>query len=103
MQRVHRPVVRHGADRGDEGLAGDLAAEDALPVVVGRAAAEDVDLDALEVEQVDELLELGAHARSLRRRSRPSWTMVATRRPSCVQSEPRHSALPLPPHEECWS
>ena len=39
---------------GDERLARDLAAEDALAVLVGADAAEDVDLDRLEVEQLDE-------------------------------------------------
>ena len=62
MQRVHeagRVVDRAG--RGDERLAGDLAAEDPLAVLVRRAAAEDVDLDRLEVEQGDEIVEGRLH------------------------------------------
>ena len=60
MQRVDlafRVVDRAG--RRDEGLAGDLTAEDALAVLVGRAAAEDVDLDRLEREQRHEFVEGG--------------------------------------------
>ena len=54
MQRVDAAVGVDRAGRGHEGLPGDLAAEDALAVLVGRHAAEDVDLDRLEVEQLDE-------------------------------------------------
>ena len=48
---VDRPGGRH------QRLAGDLAAEHPLPVLVGRHAAEDVDLDGLEVEQGDQVVE----------------------------------------------
>ena len=52
VQRVDEAVrLVDRAGRGDERLAGDLAAEHPLAVLVGRAAAEDVDLDRLEVEQ----------------------------------------------------
>jgi hypothetical protein len=73
---VHQPLrVVDGAGRGDEGLAGDLAAEDPLAVLVGRAAAEDVDLDRLEREEGDEIVEGRLHgaivARGLRRRPAP--------------------------------
>ncbi|MBW3606785.1 MAG: hypothetical protein KY463_00265, partial [Actinobacteria bacterium] len=47
------------ACRGDERLPGDLAAEHPLTVLVGLAPPEDVHLDGLEVEEVDELVELG--------------------------------------------
>ena len=47
----------HGAPGGDERLAGDLAAEDPLALLVGALAAEDVDLDPLEVEQSIEIVE----------------------------------------------
>src|ERR1043165_4355896 len=40
-----------GFERGDEGLAQDLAAEHALPAILGRVPAEDVHLDGLEVEK----------------------------------------------------
>ncbi len=56
VQRVHRPVALRGAPGGDQGLAGHLAAEDPLQGLLRAAAAEDVDLDLLQVEQVDEPL-----------------------------------------------
>ena len=59
MQAVHRPVRRHGAAGGDERLTGDLPAEDPLQRLVRLLAAEDVDLDALEVEQLHELVQGG--------------------------------------------
>ena len=46
-----------GAGGGDERLAGHLAAERALPVLLGRLAPEDVDLDRFEVEEVDDCVE----------------------------------------------
>ena len=55
------PVRLHGAPGGHEGLGGHLAAEDPLAVLVGAQAAEDVDLDGLEVEQVDQEVEVFAH------------------------------------------
>ena len=54
MQRVDVAVVVDRAGRGHQRLPRDLAAEDALAVLVGRHAPEDVDLDGLEVEQLDE-------------------------------------------------
>ena len=54
MQRVDAAVVVDRAGRGHERLPGDLAPEDALAVLVGRHAPEDVDLDRLEVEQLHE-------------------------------------------------
>jgi hypothetical protein len=50
-----------GIDRaggGDEGLPGDLAAEDALALLVGTHAPEEVDLDGFEVEEGDEIVHL---------------------------------------------
>ena len=61
MQRVHRAVVLDGAGRGHQRLAGHLAPEDALAALVGRHAPEDVDLDDLEVEEVDEVVDVGLH------------------------------------------
>jgi hypothetical protein len=55
---VDEPLVLvDGARRGDQRLAGDLAAEDADPVLVGGEAAEEVHLDRFEVEQLDEIVE----------------------------------------------
>jgi hypothetical protein len=68
---VQRVDAARGIDRpggGDERLAGDLAAEHALAVLVGLAPAEDVLLDLLEVEQVDELVERRSHAAAERSR-----------------------------------
>ncbi len=50
-----------GSGGGDQRLAGDLATEHALTVLVGLHAAEDVDLDRLEVEQFDQILECVRH------------------------------------------
>jgi hypothetical protein len=55
-------AVVDGAAGGHEGLSGDLAAEDALALLVGLGPAEDVDLNGLEVEQVDEKLQGRAHS-----------------------------------------
>ena len=66
VQRVH-PAVLDGATRGDERLGGDLAAEDPLALLVGLGAAEDVDLDLLEVEEADELVEVVGHRRHYQR------------------------------------
>ena len=66
MQRVHQSIgLVEGAGGGDERLTGDLAAEHALAVLVGRAAAEQVDLDPLEIEQRDQILEGIRHAAML--------------------------------------
>ena len=54
VQRVADALV-HGARGRDQRLAQDLAAEDALPAVLGRNAAEDVVLDTLKVEQRQQL------------------------------------------------
>jgi hypothetical protein len=58
MQRMDVPTgLVHSATGGDKRLAGNLAAEDALPVLVGGAPPEDVDLQGLQVEQGDEIVE----------------------------------------------
>ena len=57
MERVHVAVGVDRAGRGDERLAGDLAAEDPLHVDLGARPPEDVDLDRLEVEQGDQLVD----------------------------------------------
>ena len=49
------------ATRGDQGLGGHLAAEDALALLVGLGAPEDVDLDLLEVEEADQRVEVLVH------------------------------------------
>ena len=82
VQRVHEAAgIVDRAGRGDQRLAGDLAAEDPLAVLVGRAAAEDVDLDRLEVEQRHEVVE-GRLAPA------PSSRRTAAR---------RHALVALPP------
>ena len=43
-------------DPGQQRLGGDLAAEDALPVGLRLAAAVEVDVDELEVEELAELV-----------------------------------------------
>ena len=48
-----------GPGGGDERLTGNLAAEHPLAILVGADASEDVDLDGLEVEERDELVDLG--------------------------------------------
>jgi hypothetical protein len=66
VERVHETIrFVDRAGRRHERLAGDLAAEHSLPVLVGRAPTEDVHLDHLEVEQGDEVVESGAHFVSL--------------------------------------
>jgi hypothetical protein len=66
VQRVDVAAVVDRPGRGHEGLPRHLAAEDALAVLVGRHAPEDVHLDRLEVEQLDEGVDgvLG-HARNV--------------------------------------
>jgi hypothetical protein len=63
---VHRTVRRHSPPGGDERLAGHLAAEDTLQVLVGAAASEDVDLDPFQVEELDEHALCGHHRTLLR-------------------------------------
>ena len=53
--------ARHGAARGDQRLPGHLAAEHPLESLVGAPAAEDVDLDLLEVEQFQQVVQSLAH------------------------------------------
>ncbi len=64
MQRVNRAVARHGAPRGDQRLAGHLAAEHPLNRLVGRPATEDVDLDLLQVKQVKQFVQAVTHPRT---------------------------------------
>jgi hypothetical protein len=58
VERVHGPVVVDGARRRDECLAGDLATEDPLSLLVGVHPTEDVDLDGFEVEEIDERVDV---------------------------------------------
>jgi len=54
MQRVNsalRPVMVHGPRRGHQRLTGHLPSEDPLPVIVRRAASEDIDLNGLQIKQ----------------------------------------------------
>ena len=57
MERVHVALARHRLHRGGERLPEDLAAEDGAPAEVLALAAEEVLFDALEREQLDELVE----------------------------------------------
>src|SRR5271166_459494 len=60
---MHRPLVRHCAAGGHQGLSGHLPAEHALPALPRRtAAAEDILLDLLEVEQADDFVEWLGHS-----------------------------------------
>ncbi len=72
VQRVHLAVF-DGAPGGHERLAGHLAAEDALAVLVGLDATEDIDLDRLEVQQVDEEVQVRAHAPMFAARRQAEW------------------------------
>jgi hypothetical protein len=63
---MHRTIRRHGPPGGDERLAGHLAAEDPLQVLVRAAASEDVDLDPLQIEELDEHALRGHHRTLLR-------------------------------------
>ena len=91
VQRVH-PAVLDGAPGRHEGLPGHLAAEDALALLVGLGAAEDVDLDGLEVEQVDEELQRRAHGAHVRRRGRSAHGHVATAPLPCAGMAPAATA-----------
>ncbi len=59
MQRVRVAVVGHRAAGRDQGLGGDLAAEDARDDGGPAAAAEDVAFDAFQVEQVEQPGQVG--------------------------------------------
>jgi hypothetical protein len=48
------PTHLDGPSGRHQGLGCHLAAEHALPLLIGADAAEDVDLDWLEIEQVDQ-------------------------------------------------
>ena len=64
VQRMRRPLrhVLDGAAGGDQRLADDLAAEHALPARLRRAAAEQVHLERLEIEDGENVLQGGRHA-----------------------------------------
>ena len=56
------PTHLDGPSGRHQGLGRHLAAEHPLPLLVGADAAEDVDLDGLEIEQVDQEVKGFAHA-----------------------------------------
>src|SRR4029450_11749809 len=58
-QGVPQPVGRDGPSGGHQGLAGHLAAEDPLEILVRAAAPEDVLLDLLEVEDLLQHVQAG--------------------------------------------
>ena len=71
VQRVDLPAgVVDRARGGHQGLTCDLSTEHALAALVGRPAAEDVDLDGFQIEQLDEIVE-GGHGVILAQRHRP--------------------------------
>ena len=95
MQRVHAAARSRRCARRDQRLARDLAAEHALAVLVGAHAAEQVDLELLELEQVDEIVERAPHNRAdatgahdgRRRPAHPKKTAAVSKsRPSTVFS-----------------
>src|SRR5580704_3358187 len=59
--RRPRGDVRDGAAGGDQRLADHLAAEHPLPARLRRAAAEQVHLQRLEIENVEDFLDGGGH------------------------------------------
>src|SRR5262245_56596003 len=65
VQRVHWPVFWHGPPGGDERLTGHLAAEHSLPAFILRApAAENVELDLLQIKQFHDGVQGLAHRRA---------------------------------------
>jgi hypothetical protein len=59
VQGVHEPVRGDGAPGGDQGLAGNLAAEDALGADLRADAFERGGVDLLQVENLEELVDGG--------------------------------------------
>ncbi len=59
-----------GAGGGNQRLASDLAAKDALAIFVRRASAKQVDFDRLEVKELDEVIEGILHPSMLAREQR---------------------------------
>ncbi len=57
VQRVDDEAALHRSPGGDQRLSRDLAAEDAHPVLLRRAAPEEVQLELLEIEDRDQLVE----------------------------------------------
>ena len=57
---MRRPAL-DGAHRGDQRLADHLSAKDALPADLRRAAAEQVHLERLEIEDGEQILDGGGH------------------------------------------
>ena len=66
VQRMRRPAghVVDGAAGRDQRLANHLAAEHPLPADLGRAAAKQVHLERLEIEDGEKVLNGGRHRRS---------------------------------------
>ena len=69
MRRPHGHVLDRAAGR-DQRLADDLAAEHPLPARLRRAAAEQVHLERLEIENGEDVLDGGGHAMSSNLRPR---------------------------------
>ena len=62
MQRM-RELPVHGARRCDERLRRHLSTEDATRTGCLVAAAEDVEVDVLEIEEIEQIVERIVHAR----------------------------------------
>jgi hypothetical protein len=69
MRRARRDVL-DGAAGGDQRLADHLAAEHALPAVLRRAAAEQIELERLQVENFQQSFDGGRHCLSREQRPR---------------------------------
>ena len=62
VQRVHVVVRVDGPHRGHQGLRRHLAAVDPLPLAVGLLAAEEVDVEVLQVKETDQVGHYFTHA-----------------------------------------
>ena len=89
-----RLAALDGAAGGDERLADDLAAEDPLPADLRAVAAEQVDLEPLEIEDLKEVVDGAGHAEGLRERWRAHVDGRSRRRQgSAAALAPRGAAI----------
>ena len=121
---MHAELLRDGPDARAQRLRGDLAAEDPPARRVHVAAAVEVLVDRLEVQQPEELVDRAlvgpAQRRGLGdlhrkpspasasregrvRRSRASWAVEPTSRPSSVKTRALISDRPPVARGACWS
>ena len=71
VHRMRRPAGLDGAYRGDQRLADDLAAEHALPAALWRVAAEQIDVQFLEIEDGQQVFNGRRHKSALWRPEGP--------------------------------